>query len=161
LGILVLFNLLTPWQNHSEESLSILSEIRKEFQCKNKKIEDVTMLELLPMYDRSRRYLVVAHGIRQDVTFEGSFEDELFGLFAVDISFTKVLTVIDIFPTQRWSDWSVEIRKPIGQSIVLDCKGTTYGDQKLVKKYPKEILYDGEKRPFEQQPGSTQGVESP
>src|SRR5688572_16763942 len=54
-------------------------------------------------------YVVVAHGIRPDLKFQGSFEDELFGIFLVDSNFSSVLRTLDVWATPRWSDYSVEI----------------------------------------------------
>jgi hypothetical protein len=75
----------------AQENPTLVSHVQAEFMKKNTKVENVTLLELKPFYGRSLRYLVLAHGIRQDAKFEGSFEEELFGLFVVDQSFTKVL----------------------------------------------------------------------
>jgi hypothetical protein len=120
---------------------TLVSQVQAEFMKKNTKVENVTLLELKPFYGRSVRYLVLARGIRQDEKFEGSFEEELFGLFVVDQSFTKVLGTVDIFPPARWNDYSVEFKRPMLESIVLVCKGATYGDVNSVKTDPLEVIY--------------------
>ncbi|MCI0625305.1 MAG: hypothetical protein L0387_27290 [Acidobacteria bacterium] len=140
-AIVVFLTLLVASSAHAEESPALVSQVRTQFQKKNAKVEDVTLLELVPVYGRSLRYLVLAHGIRQDVKFEGSFEEELFGLFVVDQSFTKILATVDIFPTERWNDYSVQIKKPIFPSIVLVCQGTTYGDVNRVRRYSVEVIH--------------------
>ena len=140
-AIVVFLMLLVASSVQAQEQPTLVSQVQAEFKKKNTKVEDVTLLELVPFYGRSLRYLVLAHGIRQDVKFEGSFEEELFGLFVVDQSFTKILATVDIFPTERWNDYSVEIKRPIFESIVLVCKGATYGDVNRVRRYPTEVIY--------------------
>ena len=126
---------------HGQENATLLSQVQTEFKKKNTRVEDVTLLQLVPFYGRSRRYLVLAHGIRQDVKFEGSFEEELFGLFVADQSFTKILATVDIFPTERWNDYSVEIKMPVFDSIVVVGKGGTYGVASSLRSYPREVIW--------------------
>src|SRR5262245_6681205 len=140
-AIIVVLTLLMAPAMHAQEIPTLVSQIRGEFQKKNTKVEDVTLLELVPFYGRSLRYLVLSRGIRPDQKFEGSFEEELFGLFVVDQSFTKILAAVDIFPTERWNDYSVEIKRSSFESIVLVCKGATYGDVNRVRTYPREVIY--------------------
>lgn len=140
-AIVVVLALLVARSMHGRENPTLVSQIQGEFKKKNTKVEDVTLLELVPFYGRSLRYLVLGHGIRQDEKFEGSFEEELFGLFVVDQSFTKILATVDIFPTERWNDYSVEIKRPTFESIVLVCKGATYGDVNRIRTYPTDVIY--------------------
>lgn len=140
-AIVVFLMLLVASSVQAQEHPTLVSQVQAEFKKTNTKVEDVTLLELVPFYGRSLRYLVLAHGIRQDVKFEGSFEEELFGVFVVDQSFTKILATVDIFPTERWNDYSVEIKKPIFESIVLVGKGSTYGDARRIRSYPTEVIY--------------------
>ena len=140
-AIVVVVTLLVASSVQAQGNRTLVSQVQTEFKKKNAKVEDVTLLELVPFYGRSLRYLVLAHGIRQDEKFEGSFHEELFGLFVVDQSFTKILATVDIFPTERWNDYSVEIKRPIFEFIVLVCKGATYGDVNRVRRYPAEVIY--------------------
>ena len=137
-AIVVFLSLWVASSVHAQENPTLVSQVQAEFKKKNTRVEDVTLLQLVPFYGRSRRYLVLAHGIRQDVKFEGSFEEELFGLFVADQSFTKILATVDIFPTERWNDYSVEIKMPVFDSIVVAGKGTSDGDFNRVRSYPRK-----------------------
>lgn len=62
-------------------------------------------------------YVLLGWGIRPDFRFEGSFDDELFGVFVLDNDLTKIERTIDIFPTCRWADCIVSIERVAGVVI--------------------------------------------
>jgi hypothetical protein len=132
-GVVITFEL-----GFGQNTVSIVDTIRSEFRKRNPIIQNVTLLDLVTSYQTGGvTYFVVARGIREDGNFAGSFEDELFGLFVVDATFTRVVRVVDIFPTQRWADYFVEIERPVRDSIVLLGQGG-YGDVQLHRAYPMD-----------------------
>ena len=136
---LALGTFLAPFDSYSsaqdQANATLLANIRVEFQRKNSRVQRVSILDSAQdLVDASRHY-VLARGIRADERFEGSFSDELFGLFVVDSSSPEILAVIDIIPTRRWNDYRMTIKKPLSDTITLLGEGSTYGDSGLVKKY--------------------------
>ncbi len=123
------------------ENQTIMQQIQAAFETRNKNISDITFLQIIPFYGWEKRYLLLAHGIRGDMRFAGSFEDELFGLFVLDKAFSQLLGVIDFIPSRRWNDYRVKISSPDANTILATCQGDTYGDQKVVKKYTTEPIY--------------------
>ena len=81
-------------------------------------------------------YVLLGWGIRPDFKFEGSFDDELFGVFILDNSMTKIERTVDIFPTCRWADCIVSIEKVswTGSEVVVVGAGS-YGDGPFRKVY--------------------------
>jgi hypothetical protein len=81
-------------------------------------------------------YVLLGWGIRPDAKFEGSFEDELFGVFVLDNNLTKIERTIDIFPTCRWADCIVSIDRVSwpGTGVVVVGAGS-YGDGQFRKVY--------------------------
>jgi hypothetical protein len=123
------------------ENQTVMQQVQAAFQNRNSNIGEITFLQIIPFYGYETRYLLLAHGIRADKKFSGSLEDELFGLFVLDKSFSKVLSVIDFIRSGRWNDYSVEVRNPGENTILVTCKGATYGDGQIVKKYTTELIY--------------------
>lgn len=130
-----------PTYSMAEENATLLQQMQNAFKKKNKNIEEITLHQLKPFYGHPIKYLVLAYGIRADEKFSGSFEDELFGIFVVDKSFTKVLCVIDFIPSQSWKDYRMELKIPDANTILVVCKGIDYGNQKMTKKYSTELIY--------------------
>jgi hypothetical protein len=125
--------------NHSarRQQAALLSDIGKRFRKSNPKVDEITLVDIAKKHVDADVYVVLARGIRADKLFEGSFSDELFGLFLVDRSFTGVITVLDILPTKRWNDYTMRIEyEPVADVIVLIGEGETYGDSKFRKEYP-------------------------
>ncbi len=141
-GILLFFVALVAPDAIAAEAPSVMQQALTLLQKKNSSIGKITFLQLMPFYGRNTRYLLLVHGIRADVRFSGDFNDELFGLFVVDQSFERVLRVIDIIPTRRWNDYSVEIKLGGDGSILAVCKGATYGDQPVIKRYSTDLIYE-------------------
>jgi hypothetical protein len=113
----------------------VIGAIRNLFQKESPRISNIAFLDLLPLFGPPLRYAVIANGIRADQKFEGSFRDELFGVFVVDETFSRVLTVLDVLPTPRWNDYEMHFRKPSNVSLIVDGKGETYSDATMTKTY--------------------------
>ncbi len=111
---------------------SLLDNLRSEFQRRNPIVEYVQVIDTKPKHSQ---YWVLARGIRADRKFEGSFDDERFGLFVVDNTFGKVEEVIEILPTIRWADYDMWIESYSLDKVTIRGHGATYGDLKLEKVY--------------------------
>jgi hypothetical protein len=130
---------ITYGQNSSppleSENCSILTTLNVEFQKRNPNIAHVRIVDMRPTLTEVPKYLVLGWGIRADRTFRGKFEDELFGLFLVDESLSRVEKVIDFIPTPRWHDTVVRITRVDASEAVLEATGETYGGRLLRRKY--------------------------
>lgn len=124
-----------PVRTENKNGCSILVNLKAEFQRRNPKIAHVKIVDVRPgMFERPK-YLVLGRGIRADLHFKDSFEDELFGLFVVDESLSTVEKVLDFIPTPRWNDTEMRITKLDASKAVLDAKGETYRNTLLRRTY--------------------------
>ena len=114
------------------EYSDLLKSIRTEFQASNPDIQIVQILDSKPKHTD---YWIVARGIIDPADFRGSFEDELFGVFVVDQTYSRVKNVIDILPTPRWHDYIVWISDYDIQGATIMGHGATYKDNPLEKHY--------------------------
>jgi hypothetical protein len=118
---------------------SILSNLKVEFQKRNPNIAHIKVVDVRPTLTEIPKYLVLGWGIRADRDFKGNFEDELFGLFLVDESLSRVEKVMDFIPTPRWYDTEMRITSIDATKAVLEAKGETYGIKSLRREY---IMYN-------------------
>lgn len=133
------------------DACSILSDLKAEFQKRNPNIAHVKIIDARPTLTEIPKYLVLGRGIRADRTFKGNFEDELFGLFLVDASLSRVEKVLDFIPTPRWHDTEMRIISVDATKAVVEAKGETYGIKSLRREY---IMYK-EGRMFPAAPGKS------
>jgi hypothetical protein len=125
-----------PPESQTAGQGSIVDAIRSVFQSRNAKVELVTLLDLAPLVrPEEAGYVVLARGIRRERQYQGSLEDELFGVFIVDSSFRAVTTTLDILPTKRWNDYSLEFESVSSATVVVVGQGATYGDERLRRTY--------------------------
>jgi hypothetical protein len=108
--------------------------MRQAFTQRNPAVTRVTVLELRLASAQARTYVLLGRGIRPDLRFQGSLDDELFGVFLVDSGLTRIERTLEIFPTQRWNDYIVSIEK-VTDSEVTIVGGGSYGDQRLRRVY--------------------------
>lgn len=106
---------------------SIEQLLQAAFVAKNPKVTRAKVLELRSTGLGVGPYVLLAWGIRPDFRFEGSFDDELFGVFVLDNDLTKIERTIDIFPTCRWADCIVSIERVSGTEVAVVGAGS-YGD---------------------------------
>lgn len=125
--------------SQERDACSILSNLKAEFQKRNPNIAHVKIIDARPTLTETPKYLVLGWGIRADRTFKGSFEDELFGLFLVDGSLSRVEKVLDFIPTPRWHDTEMRIISVDATKAVVEAKGETYGIKSLRREY---IMYN-------------------
>jgi hypothetical protein len=112
----------------------LFQALQLEFTKRNPRVTEVTLLDLAPHAEHraTTRYIVLARSIRPDHRFEGSFEDELFGLFLVDPGLSRVVQVLELIPSPRWYDYSFSIERINRYSrpptVILVGAGSTYAD---------------------------------
>ena len=116
----------------ADECPNLLDSIRSEFQQMNPRIQDI---QILDSKRKHSDYWIVARGIVEGSEFNGSFEDELFGVFIVNGRFDSVMTVIDMMPTPRWNDYEMWISDHELTNVTVSGHGATYEDQPLEKTY--------------------------
>ena len=114
---------------------SILVMLEAEFQKRNPNLKRIRIVDLRPTLTEVPKYLVLGWGIRADRTFRGSFEDELFGLFLVDESLSRIEKVLDFVPTPRWYDTEMRITRLDASQATLQGRGETYGNILFRRKY--------------------------
>ena len=122
---------------------SIVDTLLVEFQQRNSNIGWAEIIEVKVVPSRlPAGYIVVARGIRSPSYQPTMMEDELFGVFAVSTKLESLIGTIDVFPTSRLYDFEVRIRDVSRRSLVLDCRGATYGDGAEERKYDlSEIVW--------------------
>jgi hypothetical protein len=110
--------------------------LRSAFAARNPKVTQTKVLELRSIGMGAGGYVLLGWGIRPDMKFEGSFDDELFGVFVLDNEMTRIERTVDIFPTCRWADCIVSIdRVSWSASEVVVAGAGSYGDQAFRKTY--------------------------
>lgn len=122
--------------NGTKPANSLESLLQAAFAAKNPKVTRTKVLELRSIGMGAGPYVLLGWGIRPDSPFERSFDDELFGVFILDNSLTKIERTLDIFPTCRWADCIVSIEKVSwpGTEVVVVGAGS-YGDRPFRKVY--------------------------
>lgn len=95
----------------SVQNSTIIDLLVNEFKTRNKKINAVHLLDIRwASSSKATGYILIARGYREEQRgFEGNWDDELFGFFAVDQKLSRVLKKIDIVPTPRWNDYRYKI----------------------------------------------------
>jgi len=120
----------------SKPSNALEQLLQVAFAAKNPKVTRAKVLELRSIGMGAGPYVLLGWGIRPDSKFEGSFDDELFGVFILNNNLTKIERTVDIFPTCRWADCIVSIEKMSwpGAEVVVVGAGS-YGDGRFRKVY--------------------------
>lgn len=95
----------------------------------------MAIVEIEGTHDVGLPNVLIGHGIRGDLRFEGRFDDELFGVFATNDSISRIVRVFDILPTPRWNDYTLRVERIRGDSVIVAGKGATYGDQVIRRSY--------------------------
>lgn len=110
--------------------------LQAAFVAKNPRVTQAKVIELRSIGMGAGPYILLGHGIRPDLKFEGAFDDELFGVFVLDNNLTRIERTVDIFPTCRWADCFVSIEKisSSGTEVVVVGAGS-YGDVPFRKVY--------------------------
>ena len=119
----------------SPQRAPLLDTLRTILRNRSPAIDDVAILEIRSARLQDRRRAALVWGVRHDHVFHGSLADELFGVFVVDDSLTKVLRTVDLIPTPRWLDFAMRIERVTSDSIYVRGQGATYGDQPFGRTY--------------------------
>lgn len=88
------------------------------------------------------RLALVARGTSPG-EFKGDFSDELFGVFIVDSTLSTVMKTLETFPTRRWHDYAVDLRRAGPDSLYLVGQGSSYGDEAIRRTYDWRSLSPG------------------
>jgi hypothetical protein len=113
----------------------LLTTLRDSLRRRNPRIDTVAVIELRRFYPDLGSYLLLGYGVRTLDTTQGPLEDELFGLFAVNDSLTRILRTVDVFPTRRWRDYRVWMTRFTPDSVEIEGAGQMYGDQPMQRRY--------------------------
>jgi len=127
---------LVPAYASSAECLRLLDAVRATFQQHNPLIHDVQILDVKPKHSK---YWVIGRGIRQDRNAVESLNDELFGIFVVDSTLSKIDVILDVFPTKRWQDYSVWIHSYSIENLTVRGHGATYRDTGFEATYESPV----------------------
>lgn len=114
----------------------ILDSIRSVLRLTTPAIDEVAILEVRAGPIGDPRRALLAWGIRKDRQFQGSFAEELFGVFVVNDSLTRILRTVDVIPTPRWLDFEMRLESVTRDSIRVRGQGATYGDAPFSRTYP-------------------------
>jgi hypothetical protein len=111
----------------SQREDQLLKVLRVPFQKKNPKLSQVGVLDL-KAWDFVGPRLILGWAIVRDHQFRGDFNDEMFGVFVVDETLTRIERVVNIFPTERWFDYEVRFGRFTADSVEVVGRGATYSD---------------------------------
>ena len=109
-----------------------LIPLMKKFYTPLNEFEVVGKLEIAPGY-----MAIVLRGTGPspaDAESGDYMKSESFGVFVVDAADNPVLA-LDIFPTGRMADYDVKLSEHGDGYLVISGAGSTYGDQKMKRKY--------------------------
>lgn len=107
--------------------VGLADTLRAILQARNPVISRVAFREIRSI-NYGRYYYAIGWGVRADMTFSGSFEDELFAIVRIDSSLARITGVLDLIPSPRWLDYTFEIDAITGDSLIVAGRGDTYGD---------------------------------
>ncbi len=120
----------------------LLSVLAKEFQKRNPNIARVEIFDIRPLLlnpihypEKPNHYLVIARGIRADMSFQGNFSDELLGVFLLDDSLFSVKRALDFVPTQRWGDFILKVVKIWDDTVTVRGEDLERGETGFVRRY--------------------------
>lgn len=122
-------------------SPTIVDLFLNEFKTKNANIDIVDILDTRwAASSKETGYVVVARGYRKEQrSFSGNWEDELFGFFVVDRRLSRILKRLDIVPTPRWHDYWYTVKGQVTWDEVTIEGVDGYGSTKI-KKYDLKVV---------------------
>ena len=115
----------------------LTDNFRRQFTDRNPVLTEIKVLESKPPRPKTvpAKHVYVVHAIRPDHRFEGKFADEQFGVFLVDANQKRIVEVLDMFSTPRWSDYELKIKRASLSKVTLSGRGASYGDGPITKTY--------------------------
>ena len=114
---------------------SLVPILAETLQTRNPALANCEFLEIRAPFPGSHSRAAVARGVSADRIFRGNFADELFAVAVLDDSLTRIQAILDWFPTPRWNDYEVRLTTVTVDSLHIEGRGATYGDQRLVRGY--------------------------
>ncbi|MCD4707824.1 MAG: hypothetical protein K8S62_08800 [Candidatus Sabulitectum sp.] len=121
-----------------EERNPLLNELERVFTAHNASISHVAVLNLQAFNRDQARYIMIGWGITENRSFNGNFNDELFGIFLVNPELTCITEILDIIPTPRWLDYELLIESVTADSVVVVGRGATSHDSPIRRAYKWE-----------------------
>jgi hypothetical protein len=112
----------------------LIAALRESLQKENPAIERVAVLQVRG-FSPVGPHILIGWGVRADNRFQGSFRDELFGVFVVNPELTRIERTLEIIPTPRWLDYSLWIEEITALRVTVVGKGSTYGDGPIRRVY--------------------------
>jgi len=124
---------------------TIIDMLVNEFKTKNEKINAVHLQDIRwASSSKVTGYILIARGYREEQKgFEGNWDDELFGFFAVDQRLSRILKTIDIVPTPRWNDYWYKVEGQATWDEVTIEGVDGYGSTKTKKYDLKTVPWPG------------------
>jgi hypothetical protein len=121
----------------ASDGQTLTDKFRLEFTNRNPALTEIHIIESRPItpHKRFNNHLYLVRAIRPDHKFEGSFEDEQFGVFLVDTDRNLITKVLDMFNTPRWGDYEIRIKRTSRSRVTVNGRGATYGDGPIERTY--------------------------
>ena len=125
-------------------SPTIVDLFLNEFKKKNANIDVVDILDTRwASSSKETGYVVVARGYRKEQrSFSGNWEDELFGFFVVDRRLSQILMKLDVVPTPRWHDYWYTVGQATWDEVTIEGVDG-YGSTSLKKYNLKTVPWPG------------------
>lgn len=119
---------------------SLIDAIESELLKIKPDIETTTLVSLLPVqHSDSKWYMALAVGRGPHRGWK-QIQDvgEVFAVFWVDKTLTRISPPLDLFPTRRLLDYDVALTKIGDGAVILCARGAMYGDAYMKRSIPIE-----------------------
>jgi hypothetical protein len=115
--VLLALSVATPIASASPATMALLAQIHKVFVKTNPRITQVHVLDVIDDASRpGHRYAALATGVTRS---PASTRDELFGVFVLDSTLTRVEKTIQVMPSGKLGDYFVTISFPCNDSLLV------------------------------------------
>ena len=142
--------LSTPLWPQASHPSPLIAAIQSELRRAKPDITGTRLVDLKPglRWGKPVGYVVVAVATGPHRGFGTTAEiGELFGVFLVDSTLTRVIRTLDVFPSRRIQDYDVWINYVGNDTLTICGQGSSYGDQQMRRAYPMDSLPLGVGRP--------------
>src|SRR5262245_12131737 len=117
----------------SPATVALLAQIHKVFARTNPRIAQVHVLDVIDDSQRpGHRYAALATGITRSPS---SKSDELFGVFILDSTLTRVEKTIEVLPSGKLGDYFVTISFPCVDSLLVRGYGASDHGSPFYRRY--------------------------
>jgi hypothetical protein len=115
--VLVSWWAATPIASASPATMALLAQIHRVFVKTNPRIAQVHVLDVIDDASRpGHRYAALATGVTRSPS---TTKDELFGVFVLDSTLTRVEKTIEVMPSGKLGDYFVTISFPCTDSLLV------------------------------------------